>query len=90
MKTEPPASRRILILLAALTAYFVILSAGPTAYSRFRVPVMPLLAIGAGRGWQHQLYVKARGALETHRRGPRPTGGTYAAVIRRPGPRWSS
>lgn len=33
-----------------LIAYLVVLAAGPEAYARFRVPVMPLLALYAGRG----------------------------------------
>jgi 4-amino-4-deoxy-L-arabinose transferase-like glycosyltransferase len=43
-------SRLAVLLIAALTAYFVVLSTGPQAYSRFRVPFMPLLAVAAGRG----------------------------------------
>jgi len=37
------------VLLAALL-YFVLLSAGPEAYARFRVPILPLLAALAGIG----------------------------------------
>jgi 4-amino-4-deoxy-L-arabinose transferase-like glycosyltransferase len=47
---EPTAARLTLLLMAILTCYFVILSTGPQAYSRFRVPFMPLLAMAAGRG----------------------------------------
>jgi 4-amino-4-deoxy-L-arabinose transferase-like glycosyltransferase len=54
IRSEAPAPRQVLVLLAFLVAYFVVLSTAPTAYSRFRVPVMPLLAIAAGRGWQRR------------------------------------
>jgi 4-amino-4-deoxy-L-arabinose transferase-like glycosyltransferase len=39
----------------SVAAYLVILSAGPEAYARFRVPLMPLLTICAGVGyaWGH-------------------------------------
>jgi hypothetical protein len=30
--------------------YHVLVAAGPEAYARFRVPIMPLLALYAGRG----------------------------------------
>jgi len=33
-----------------LILYFIAISAGPEAYSRFRVPIMPLLSIYAGHG----------------------------------------
>ena len=46
-------SRRVAILLmAGLIVYFVVLSAGPMAYSRLRVPFAPLLAVCAARGLQ--------------------------------------
>jgi hypothetical protein len=47
---EPGAGRLTAVLLAALAIYFVILSTGPQAYSRFRVPISPLLALAAARG----------------------------------------
>ena len=47
------ASRRVAVLLVAgLVVYFVVLSAGPMAYSRLRVPFAPLLAVCAARGLQ--------------------------------------
>jgi 4-amino-4-deoxy-L-arabinose transferase-like glycosyltransferase len=39
------------VLLAGIAIYLVVMAAGPEAYARFRVPVMPLLAIFAGSGW---------------------------------------
>ncbi|HEV7500241.1 MAG TPA: glycosyltransferase family 39 protein, partial [Vicinamibacteria bacterium] len=48
--SEPTAARLTVLLMVILTGYFVILSTGPQAYSRFRVPFMPLLAMAAGRG----------------------------------------
>jgi len=39
-------------LFLATIAYFCLLSAGPEAYSRFRVPFMPLFCIMAGLGVQ--------------------------------------
>jgi 4-amino-4-deoxy-L-arabinose transferase-like glycosyltransferase len=43
--------RRLAVLwMLGLATYFVILSTGPQAYSRFRVPFVPLLAICAGGG----------------------------------------
>jgi 4-amino-4-deoxy-L-arabinose transferase-like glycosyltransferase len=50
VRREPVPARLAVVLMAGLTAYFVILSTGPQAYSRFRVPFMPLLAVCAGRG----------------------------------------
>ncbi len=37
-------------LLAATVAYLVVISGGPEAYSRFRVPVTPLLGVLAAAG----------------------------------------
>jgi hypothetical protein len=37
---------------AALLAYFIAISAGPEAASRFRVPLAPLLALLSAAGWQ--------------------------------------
>lgn len=34
-----------------IVAYLVVMAAGPEAYARFRVPVMPFLAMYAARGW---------------------------------------
>jgi hypothetical protein len=36
----------------AVLAYFIIISAGPEAASRFRVPLTPLLALLSAAGWQ--------------------------------------
>ena len=47
---DRPTGRLAVALLAGLVLYFVILSTGPQAYSRFRVPFTPLLAICAGCG----------------------------------------
>ncbi len=38
------------IAIAAVVAYFVVVSGGPHSYSRFRHPVMPLLCVLAGCG----------------------------------------
>jgi len=45
-----PTGRLAAALLGGLVLYFVILSTGPQAYSRFRVPFTPLLAVCAGCG----------------------------------------
>jgi hypothetical protein len=37
------------LLLAAVPAYFAVLT-GPEAYDRFRVPIMPMMALLAGAG----------------------------------------
>jgi hypothetical protein len=50
MRGEPGPARLTAALLGALVLYFVILSTGPQAYSRFRVPFTPLLALCAARG----------------------------------------
>ena len=36
-----------------LILYLMVLSSGPEAYPRFRVPLVPLLAMLAGGGYQH-------------------------------------
>ncbi len=51
---DEPARRLAGALLAGLVLYFVILSTGPQAYSRFRVPFTPLLAVCAGCGLAHR------------------------------------
>jgi 4-amino-4-deoxy-L-arabinose transferase-like glycosyltransferase len=51
-RNESAGRRAAILLLAGLVAYFVVLSAGPMAYSRFRVPFVPLLAVCAARGLQ--------------------------------------
>ena len=43
-------SWRIHFILWGVIVYFIIISAGPEAYSRFRIPIMPLLAIYGGHG----------------------------------------
>jgi hypothetical protein len=40
-----------LCLLLAVAALLVLAAAGPEAYSRFRVPAMPMIAIAASYGW---------------------------------------
>lgn len=44
----PPAE----LALVAVAAYLLLMSAGPEANSRFRVPMIPALAVLAARGWQ--------------------------------------
>ncbi len=44
------ARKKLLILLSVL-GYFLLISAGPEAYARFRVPIVPLLAVLSGAGW---------------------------------------
>lgn len=44
-----------LYFLVAIGAYFVLVSLGPTAYSRYRVPMMPCLCLLAGYGIVHFL-----------------------------------
>ena len=41
---------RIHLILWGVIVYFIIISAGPEAYSRFRIPIIPLLAIYGGHG----------------------------------------
>jgi hypothetical protein len=50
IRNESPAHRLAAALLFGLVLYFVVLSTGPQAYSRFRVPFTPLLALLAARG----------------------------------------
>jgi hypothetical protein len=38
------------LILWALMLYFIVLSAGPEAYARFRIPLMPLLSLYGGQG----------------------------------------
>jgi len=40
------------VVVAGLLVYFIIISAGPEAASRFRVPLTPLLALLSAAGWQ--------------------------------------
>lgn len=39
------------LLLAAVLAYFLILSGGPAGYHRFRLPIEPIICLLAGYGW---------------------------------------
>jgi 4-amino-4-deoxy-L-arabinose transferase-like glycosyltransferase len=41
-----------IVVAVAVLAYFIIISAGPEAASRFRVPLAPLLALLSAAGWQ--------------------------------------
>ncbi len=43
-------ARAPLVIPLVIIAYFVLMSAGPEAYARFRVPIVPFLAILAGAG----------------------------------------
>jgi 4-amino-4-deoxy-L-arabinose transferase-like glycosyltransferase len=54
MRAEAVPVRLLAVLLAGLAAYFVLLSTGPQAYSRFRVPFTPLLALCAARGLERR------------------------------------
>ncbi|KMY68305.1 hypothetical protein AAU61_00945 [Desulfocarbo indianensis] len=49
-RREPAWAPHLVVWL--ILFYLLIVSAGPESYSRFRVPLMPLLAIYGGRGWQ--------------------------------------
>jgi 4-amino-4-deoxy-L-arabinose transferase-like glycosyltransferase len=40
------------VVVVAVLAYFIVISAGPEAASRFRVPLAPLLALLSAAGWQ--------------------------------------
>lgn len=40
----------IICIVALIVGYFCIMSGGPEAYARFRVPIVPFLAIGGGIG----------------------------------------
>jgi 4-amino-4-deoxy-L-arabinose transferase-like glycosyltransferase len=50
MRDDSVGARLSAALLVGLVLYFVILSTGPQAYSRFRVPFTPLLAVCAAGG----------------------------------------
>jgi 4-amino-4-deoxy-L-arabinose transferase-like glycosyltransferase len=39
------------LVIALIALYLVVISAGPEAHSRFRVPVMPILCMYAAAGW---------------------------------------
>ncbi len=47
--------RAALALLAVFVLYFLLISAGPEANTRFRVPMAPFLATLAGLGWSSKL-----------------------------------
>lgn len=49
--TADRARLAIHVLLWGIMVYLVAISAGPEAYSRFRVPLMPLFALYAAWGW---------------------------------------
>ena len=50
-RSGPSSQTAALALLALLLVYFVVLSTGPQTYSRFRVPMMPLLIVCAAGGF---------------------------------------
>jgi 4-amino-4-deoxy-L-arabinose transferase-like glycosyltransferase len=62
VRREPLPRRLAVLLMVGLATYFVILSTGPQAYSRFRVPFVPLLAICAGGGLCHRWVDRLRTA----------------------------
>lgn len=62
VRREPLPRRLAVVLMVGLTTYFVILSTGPQAYSRFRVPFVPLLAICAAGGLCHRWEDRLRPA----------------------------
>jgi 4-amino-4-deoxy-L-arabinose transferase-like glycosyltransferase len=68
MRGESAAARLSAALLAGLVVYFVILSTGPQAYSRFRVPFTPLLALCAARGLEG--FLRPRRAILLPASGP--------------------
>jgi len=39
------------LLPVTMLVYMLVISAGPEAYSRFRIPIMPILCLYAGQGW---------------------------------------
>jgi len=47
-----PSQRKLsgLVLILVVVVYFLVVTGGPEAYARFRVPLVPLLAAGAGWG----------------------------------------
>jgi hypothetical protein len=49
------------IFIWGVLLYFIVVSAGPEAYSRFRVPIMPFLALYAGVGIS-ALYARSAGS----------------------------
>jgi len=55
-----PARRRAILIPVAFIGYFGVVSAGPEAYARFRVPIMPFVAMLSGSGL-HRLYSSVRG-----------------------------
>ncbi|HEU0108835.1 MAG TPA: glycosyltransferase family 39 protein [Vicinamibacteria bacterium] len=60
MRADEVPVRLLAVLLAGLVAYFVLLSTGPQAYSRFRVPFTPLLALAAARGLDLERRLRPR------------------------------
>ena len=44
------ANRQLFYLTVLVTMYFILLSAGPEAYSRFRVPITPILVLLTATG----------------------------------------
>jgi hypothetical protein len=50
-----------LVFLIATSLYFIVISAGPEAYARFRIPFTPMLTLFAGFGlWQILTNIHAR------------------------------
>ena len=41
------------LFLWGVVIYLIVMAAGPESYARFRVPVMPILSLYAGCGWDH-------------------------------------
>jgi len=60
-----------------LIGYFLIFTAGP-AYSRFRVPIVPFIAVLAGVGWAPWL---TRSAFQGRRRAVGDTASDDARAI---------
>ncbi|NKB75735.1 MAG: hypothetical protein GKR96_01520 [Gammaproteobacteria bacterium] len=50
----------ILIFCGLIVGYFTLLSVGIEAYSRFRIPIMPLLGILSALGWSYLLMSACR------------------------------
>ena len=48
------------VFLWSAVIYLLIMASGPESYARFRVPVVPILALYAGVGWEHVVERRPR------------------------------
>jgi 4-amino-4-deoxy-L-arabinose transferase-like glycosyltransferase len=55
------------VFLWLVVVYLVAISAGPEAYSRFRLPIMPILAVYAAGGWIQSRYTDSNHSMNLRR-----------------------